>query len=168
MILEKGDNVFMRRAIICITYFCLMMFCAGLCNAANFVQIPVKNYEFSGSVKEIAPFAEHKESTFSGDWLGQKVSILSDGTGTYQIVYFMHSPSLYFTVDKSVGLIKIDTTGTRLQTPDGDDQQDAAIAKVEHKQIVIKIVKDIKLNYGGNNKATRLVKSGSYFKFILK
>jgi hypothetical protein len=159
----------MNKCLNCVAVILLVLVLGGeFCPAGNFVDIPKSKYEFSGSVNEFAPFVQNPTTMFSGDWLNQKVSIMTDGVGTYKVGYFLSQPSLFFTIDKSVGLLKVETTGGLLKTPDGDEQQDVAIATVSSGQIVLKVVKDIKLNHAGNNKATRLIKTGSWMKFILK
>ena len=152
--------------------FCLMfLICIQSCLAGNYEMVPNNKMSITGRVTDIEPSNNNFTWVFGDDSLAQKVGVMSNNEGTYQISYVPFKTQLIFYVDRSIGLLKIESLGGPLKTPDGDEQQDTAVAVVNGNTMIIKIVRDIKLDYTSYVAKTwplRLVKAGSWIKIIFK
>jgi len=134
-----------------------------------YVIVPNNKMSITGSVTEVNPQNNNYTNMWSEEYLAQKINaVYTNNEGTYQVVYSPSRPPIFFFVDKSVGLLKIETTGSALATPAGDEQQDTAAAYFQGNILVIKITKDIKLNHNYDKKPTRVIKAGSWIKIVFK
>ncbi|MDQ5986243.1 MAG: hypothetical protein CSYNP_01962 [Syntrophus sp. SKADARSKE-3] len=168
-----------RQVRLSVMVICVLVFATGVCSAANFVSMDPRQYSVDGKIITISrAYANDPYVLMFSDpnTLKQEVSVQSDGTGIYRIICRVFNYQVSFIVEKSFGLQEIFLGGGGApKTPSGDTQQDAATATMINKQLMIKIVKDLTVEYMNqgttvkpNYKKSQLLKAGSWIRVTFK
>jgi hypothetical protein len=145
----------------------ILLFASLAAPAQGLVDLSKRQFTFTGRITNVWPFNKSYTVSLSDDYLVQKIAVRWDGKNKLQVVDHQYQNNVFFHITKGAVHSRIEVIGLGLPSHPAE-LQGADEVKWEGNTVSLKLMRDLTLEYGGNNKPTRLVKAGSWFCIVLK